>query len=204
MEYSKTKPSAFIFGALLLATFLATPGTCAKCCLTQIMNIDSITAIMADSGFTNVVVNSKTCDKVGFSAVYMGLLTITATYNALENSAIETRTITSVMGQSDTAIDTAKNACGVGVKKNTLKIPSVGLLYSYPNPFQGKVTVAFYNPSHNACIQIFNTQGAIVAQQGNIHASSFTWKPVRLTQGRYVVKVTTGKKSVMRPLIYLK
>lgn len=32
------------------------------------MPIDSLTAVITDSGFTNVVVTSKTCDKIRFSA----------------------------------------------------------------------------------------------------------------------------------------
>ncbi|MGD8782696.1 MAG: T9SS type A sorting domain-containing protein [Ignavibacteria bacterium] len=76
---------------------------------------------------------------------------------------------------------------------------------TYPNPFNGEVTISFSLNVSNSSMEIFNVKGQLIFVQNDLPASgSLTWKCKDQTSGIYFVKISNEKQQVVKKVTYLK
>ena len=191
-------------GALLAVTFLTAPAQCDKCCLSTMMNIETMKSIWVNVGYTNVQTISNTCDLFSYSGTRYGII-YTTTYKALDNNAVETSLTMTSSGQIIPVSDTTSpDFCNTATKKGTLNVPASNQRVSFSGIFHGQVKVVFDNPSRSAHIRIFNARGVKVNEQSNVREAEYAWTPASLIQGLYVINVVTRENTVTQQVLYLK
>jgi hypothetical protein len=204
MLFLKQTQSALALCALIAISILSVPGNCAKCCVSNDVDVEGMKLLLTNLGYTNVHTNSNTCDQVSYSGTTNGIV-VTYTYNALNNNAVEVIMFMTVSGNAiSTVKDTTQDFCTNAVKKGAPTILPLSSFVSVPSTFHNQVKITFNNPSQSAKIQIFNVRGVKVAEQHNISESQYTWIPKGLNQGPYLVRVVTREAIFAKQVIYLK
>ncbi len=71
----------------------------------------------------------------------------------------------------------------------------------YPNPSNPQVAISFDNPTRNAVACIYNLNGQLVKNLGNVKSSNIAINVSLMPSGTYVCKITTGRKQLIKRFV---
>ena len=92
----------------------------------------------------------------------------------------------------------------VSVPEETL-ISNKNFITTYPNPFNGEVTIEYSVAHSNNNLEIYNIKGQKVYSQMDLPAAgSIIWKCEAQTSGIYLIKISNSKESYIKKITYLK
>ncbi|MBU0712547.1 T9SS type A sorting domain-containing protein [bacterium] len=98
----------------------------------------------------------------------------------------------------------------VKVEAEGAKIPTeFGLQRAYPNPFNPVVTLSYgLKEAGHTTLQVYNIRRQLVEtfisayQLAGTH--DFTWQPVNLSAGVYIVRLESGRKTNLQKIVFVK
>ncbi len=98
----------------------------------------------------------------------------------------------------------------IKVEAESAKIPAeFGLHKAYPNPFNPAVTLSYgLKEAGQATLQVFNLRGQLVETLVSAYqlagAYNFTWQPVNLGAGVYIIRFQSGNKTNLQKVVFVK
>jgi hypothetical protein len=97
----------------------------------------------------------------------------------------------------------------VSYKRNHVVLNNMGLLQSYPNPFNRATTISYSIPNPtNLSLVIYNILGNPVATVFNGYSTagqhSLSWQATDLPSGVYVCRLQAGNSAGQMRLVYVK
>lgn len=174
------------------------------------MDIDSVTAIVADTAVASFTYNNSAEPMIAFTSTSTDASAYSWNFgdgSPVDNSANPTHTYTSVGTYTVTL--TATNSCNSDTSAQIITIVSIGInnnvlntLSVYPNPSNGVFTLDL-GITTEAIIEVYNVIGAKVfgkeinAQISSVDLSGFD-------AGVYVLKVRTGNAQTVKQITVTK